>query len=301
MWAGANWSLQSLWRNKNSGWHRRYLEAVWLRGLTTVTNGPCQFTATPFWSCITATAFPLPRCKWPKEMPGSGKLSPTWIFQILWVVTGRQCCLQYMVQYLSVHLDAEALRNKRCRENWICLQLHCAGTVHRSTGSWMGTMGREGQGDRVKKDRGCSGVPQRQREKLFWQSRGRSLDSTARSAGSGEQEGASTCDAAFYSSFCQLLLVFLSLLKIVTCWNKLLARMSQLRCLLLILAVTPVAKLCWVNQLPPPTSGRKHNPGCSENNKLWLISSSETLQYVMSMPHYANLQSPGTKRELISI
>lgn len=29
----------------------------------------------------------------------------------------------------------------------------------------------------------------------------------------------------------------------------------------------------------PPTSGRKHNPDCTENNKLWLTSSSETLQY----------------------
>lgn len=29
----------------------------------------------------------------------------------------------------------------------------------------------------------------------------------------------------------------------------------------------------------PPTSGRKHNPDCTENNKLWLISPSETLQY----------------------
>lgn len=128
-----------------------------------VTNGPCQFTATHFWSCITAPVFPLPQCKWPKEMSGSGKLSLTWIFQILWIVTGRQCCLRYMVQYPSVHLVAEALGNKQCRENWICLQLHCSGTVRGSAGSWMGTMDREEQRDRVKKYCGCSGVPQRQK------------------------------------------------------------------------------------------------------------------------------------------
>lgn len=33
------------------------------------------------------------------------------------------------------------------------------------------------------------------------------------------------------------------------------------------------------SQPPPPTSGRKHNPGYTENNKFWLTSSSETLQY----------------------
>lgn len=43
------------------------------------------------------------------------------------------------MQYLSVHLDAEALGNKRCRENWICVQLHCAGALPGSAGCWMVT------------------------------------------------------------------------------------------------------------------------------------------------------------------
>lgn len=66
--------------------------------------------------------FPSPRCKRPNETPGTGKLIPTRIFQILWVVTDRPRHLRYLGQYPSVHLGTEALADKRYREN--CAEQH---------------------------------------------------------------------------------------------------------------------------------------------------------------------------------
>jgi len=106
------------------------------------------------------------------------------------------------------------------------------------------------------------------------------------------------------SSSCQLLYFFLPLFKIVTCQNKLLARMLQLGCLLQILAVIPVAQLCWVNLTHTHTHTQTHQQ-VAENAILAALKitnfDSLPLQKLLSMPHYAILQSPGTKRELTYI
>lgn len=74
--------------------------------------------------------------------------------------------------------------------------------------------------------------------------------------------------------------------------------MSQLRRLLQILAVIPVAQLCWVNQ--PPSRQQ-----VAENTILTALKitnfDSLPLQKLFSMTHYAILQPPGIKKELISI
>lgn len=229
-------------------------------------------------------------------MPGSGKLSLTWVFQILWVVTGRQCCLRYMVQYPSVHLGAEALGNKQGRENLICPQLHCAGTVHGSAGSWMGTMDREEQRDRVKKDCGCSGVPQRQRSCFGRAEAAGSWTAQPGLQGRGsrrEHPQAMQPFAALFPTF-----VFFS----SSSQNSYLLEQASCQDVAIeMFALDPGCDLCSTTMLGKSTPPQQ----VAENIILAVLKitnfDSLPLQKLFSMPHYAILQSPGTKTEIICI
>lgn len=118
MWAGANWSLQSVCEEIKIVVTQEIPGGSVTQGINNGDKRPLSiYSRSHLVAYHSHLVFPLPRWKWPNETPGTSKLSPIWIFQILGVVTGRWCCLRYVVQYPSAHLGAEALGDERCREN----------------------------------------------------------------------------------------------------------------------------------------------------------------------------------------
>lgn len=141
----------------------------------------------------------------------------------------------------------------------------------------MGTMDQEEQRDRVKKDCGCSGESQRQR----------SCIGRAEAAGvwtvkpglpglgsSRKHPHAMQPFAAFFANFCCFFFFSQN--------SYLLEQASCQDVAIEMFALDPGCDSCSTAMLgksTSPRSDRKHSPGRTENNKLWLTSSSETLQY----------------------
>lgn len=143
---------------------------------------------------------------------------------------------------------------------------HCAGTVHWSAGSWMGTMDQEEQRDGVKKDCGCSGEPQRQTS-CFGRAEAAEVWTAQpglKGLGSSRKHPHATQPiVALCANFCCFYFFSQN--------SYLLEQASCQDVAIEMFALNPGCDSCSTAMLgksTPPRSGRKHNPSCTENNKL---------------------------------